>query len=92
MLANLETAPIEEPLRAMLAFLRKLTTDYNSVTPDDITHLFELGVSRAQVEDALSVCFAFNVLDRLADTFHWEVGDKKSFDVGAKVLLKRGYK
>jgi hypothetical protein len=91
-MANLETAPIEEPLRATLAFLKKLTKDHGSVTPDDINHLFELGVSRVQIEDALSVCFAFNVIDRLADTFHFHVGDKKSFDIGANMLLKRGYK
>ncbi len=92
MLANLETAPIEEPLRAMLAFLGKLTRDTGAIGPDDINHLFERGVSRVQIEEALSVCFAFNVIDRLADTFEFEVGDKKSFDIGAKMLLKRGYK
>jgi hypothetical protein len=91
-LANLDTAQVEEPLRAMLGFLRKLTREPGTVTPDDINSLFEHGVSRVQIEDALSVCFAFNVLDRLADAFHFHVGDKKSFDAGAKFLLSRGYK
>jgi hypothetical protein len=91
-LTSLETAQIEEPLRATLVFLRKLTKEHGAVTPEDINRLFELGVSRVQIEDALSVCFAFNVIDRLADAFHFHVGDKKSFDVSAKMLLKRGYR
>jgi hypothetical protein len=91
-LTNLETAHIEEPLRATLGFLRQVTKEPGTITPDDINQLFARGVSRVQIEDALGVCFAFNVLDRLADTFHFHVGDKKSFDIGAKMLLKRGYK
>lgn len=91
-LANLETAPIEEPLRAMLAFLRKLTKDHASVTPDDVNRLMSLNITRAEIDDALAVCFAFNVIDRLADTFHFHVGPKSSFDAGAKRLLSRGYK
>jgi len=50
------------------------------------------GVSRQQIEDALNVAFAFNVITRLADAFQFEVGPRASFDAGAKMLLSRGYK
>lgn len=46
----------------------------------------------AQIEDALNVGFAFNVITRLADTFEFEVGSPESFDAGARHLLGRGYK
>jgi len=91
-LADLDHAPIEEPLRATLAFLRKVTRDYESVTADDVRQLLALGVTRSQVEDALSVAFAFNVITRLADTFEFEVGSRASFDAGARALLARGYR
>jgi alkylhydroperoxidase family enzyme len=91
-LANLETAPIEEPLRATLAFLRKVTRDHGSVTPADVEVLYAHGLSRAQVEDALAVGFCFNVITRLADTFKFEVGPQEAFDASAKSLLTRGYK
>jgi alkylhydroperoxidase family enzyme len=91
-LENLEKAPIGEDLRAVLAFLRKLTREPATVGPDDINVLFERGVSRVQIEEALAVCFSFNVIDRLADAFEFHVGDQKSFDVAAKYLLKNGYK
>ena len=91
-LENLETAPIAEPLRATLAFLRTVTRDHASVTAADVQPLLALGLARGEIEDALEVGFAFNVITRLADTFEFEVGSAASFDVGAKMLLTRGYR
>ncbi len=50
------------------------------------------GVSKQRIEDALAVCFCFNVLDRLADTFEFHVPGPQAFAAGAKFLLARGYK
>jgi hypothetical protein len=58
-LTNLETALIEEPLRASLHMLRKLTTEH-SIDANDIRAVIAAGVSREQIEDALAVCFVFN--------------------------------
>jgi alkylhydroperoxidase family enzyme len=90
--ADLATAPIAEPLRATLGFLRKVTREYDKVTADDVRPLLALGVTRSQIEDALNVCFAFNVITRLADTFEFHVGPQSAFDTSAKMLLSRGYK
>ncbi len=91
-LADLATAPIGEPLRATLGFLRKVTKDHGNVVVGDIQALRALGVTRSQIEDALAVCWAFNVITRLADTFEFEVGPPAAFATGAKQLLGRGYK
>ena len=91
-LENLERAPIAEPLRATLTVLRKLTLEHEAVSPDDIRRLLTLGVTRAKIEDALNVGFAFNVITRIADTFKFEVGSRASFDAGARMLLTRGYR
>jgi uncharacterized peroxidase-related enzyme len=90
-LSNLETAPIEESLRATLRMLDKLTREH-AVGPDDMHTVLAAGVSRAQIEDALAVCFAFNVMNRLADTFEFFVTEAKAFEAGAKFLLARGYR
>lgn len=92
MLADLASAPITEPLRATLGFLRKVTREHAKVSADDVHALLALGVTRSQLEDALNVCFAFNVITRLADTFRFEVPPQAAFDSSAKVLLSRGYK
>jgi alkylhydroperoxidase family enzyme len=91
-LADLATAPIEEPLRATLAFLRKVTRAHDQVAADDVSALLALGVTRAQVEDALNVAFAFNVIDRLADTFEFHIGPDAAFEADARHLLSRGYR
>jgi uncharacterized peroxidase-related enzyme len=90
-LSNLETAPIEEPLRATLRMLDKLTRQH-AVEPDDMRAVLAAGASREQIEDALAVCFAFNVINRLADTFEFCVPETKTFEAAAKFLLARGYR
>jgi hypothetical protein len=50
------------------------------------------GTSPQQVEDALAVCAAFDTTNRLADAFGFAVLSPEGFAVGAKYLLKRGYR
>jgi uncharacterized peroxidase-related enzyme len=90
-LADLETAAIEEPLRATLRMLQKLTRE-NAVGADDMRALLAAGVSREQIEDALAVCFSFNTIGRLADAFGFFVPGPSAFESGAKYLLARGYR
>lgn len=89
-LADLDTAPISEPLRATLHMLDTLTRKH-SVSTDDLAAVLAAGVSRQQVLDALAVCLAFNITDRLANAFDFEVADQAAMDAGARYLLKRGY-
>lgn len=90
-LADLETAPLDEPLRATLRMLAKLTRE-NAVGADDMRAVLAAGVSREQIRDALSVAFVFNAMNRLAEAFKFEVGETKAFEAGARYLLARGYR
>lgn len=90
-LADLETAPIEEPLRATLRMLRKLTREQRADV-DDMRALLAAGVSLGQIEDALAVAFAFNTMNRLADAFGFSVPGPKGLEAGAKYLLAHGYR
>ena len=90
-LADVETAAIEEPLRATLRMLRKLSREH-SVDADDMRAVLATGASREQIEQALAVCFAFNTMSRLADAFGFFLPSPKAFDAGAKYLLARGYR
>jgi uncharacterized peroxidase-related enzyme len=90
-LDDLETAPVEEPLRATLRMLRKLGREQRADV-DDMRALLAAGVSRGQIEDALAVAFAFNTMNRLADAFGFAVPGPKGFEAGAKYLLAHGYR
>ncbi len=90
-LADLETAPLTEPLRSTLRMLGKLTRE-NNLDVDDISRVLSAGVSEQQIKDALAVAFAFNVTDRLADVFDFAIDDPAAIKAGAKYLLGRGYR
>lgn len=90
-LADLESAPIEEGLRATLRMLGTLTRE-GTLSPEDMREVLSAGVSPQQVEDALAVCAAFDTTSRLADAFGFEVLSPEGFEAGAKYLLKRGYR
>ncbi|WP_129666124.1 carboxymuconolactone decarboxylase family protein [Phytoactinopolyspora endophytica] len=90
-LADLESAPIGDALRATLRMLGELTRE-GKVSAQDMRDVLSAGVSPQQVKDALAVCAAFNTTDRLADAFGFEVLSPEGFEAGAKYLLKRGYR
>jgi uncharacterized peroxidase-related enzyme len=90
-LADLESAPVEESLRATLRMLGKLTAE-GKLSAEDMQEVLSAGVSPQQVEDALAVCAAFNTTGRLADAFGFELLSPEGFEAGAKYLLKRGYR
>jgi uncharacterized peroxidase-related enzyme len=85
------TAPLGARTRAMLAFLEKLTLQPDAIGSADIAPLRAAGLSDAAIEDAIHVCTLFNVYDRLADSFEFEIPDEHGFAMSATMLLKRGY-
>jgi AhpD family alkylhydroperoxidase len=84
-------ATIPAPLRATLLMLGKLTREH-ALGADDMRLVLAAGASRQQIEDALAVCFSFNVIGRLADAFAFSVPGPEAFEAGAKYLLARGYR
>ncbi|HEX6518955.1 MAG TPA: carboxymuconolactone decarboxylase family protein [Streptosporangiaceae bacterium] len=90
-LADLESAPVEDGLRATLRMLGKLTAE-GKLSAGDMREVLSAGVSPEQVTDALAVCAAFNTTGRLADAFGFEVLSPEGFEAGAKYLLRRGYR
>jgi alkylhydroperoxidase family enzyme len=89
--SDLGTAAIEEPLRATLLMLGKLTREH-AVNAEDMRAVLAAGASCQQIVDALAVCFSFNVTGRLADAFGFFVPGPTAFETGAKYLLARGYR
>ncbi|MEB3020807.1 carboxymuconolactone decarboxylase family protein [[Mycobacterium] crassicus] len=89
-LADLETAPIAEPLRTTLRLLGKLAREHR-VGAEDVRAVLAGGVTPEQIEDALAVSLVFNITDRLANAFGFEVAGPEAMAAGARHLVKRGY-
>jgi uncharacterized peroxidase-related enzyme len=90
-LTDVDTAPIDEPLRATLRMLGKLTRQ-NTINADDVRAVLDASVSPQQIKDALAVSLAFNITDRLANAFGFNVASPEAMNAGARFLLKRGYR
>lgn len=91
-LADYRTAPISEKLRAMLAFLEKLTLRPDEIGPEDVAPLRARGLTDEEIADAIHVCALFNVINRVADALGFETADANGYRTGARMLLNSGYK
>ena len=89
-LSDLDTAPIEEPLRATLWMLGKLSREHR-IGPGDIDAVLDAGVSPHEIQDALAVSLVFDITARLANAFGFEIPSAAAMDAGARHLLRRGY-
>ncbi len=78
-------------MKAMLTFIEKMTLELDQLTPADGQVLRDAGVSAQAATDAIGVALCFNLIDRLADSFAFEVPSPKVFAKGAPGMLKRGY-
>jgi alkylhydroperoxidase family enzyme len=91
-LEDYTTAPIDERLRAMLSFLKKLTLTPQAVTADDARPVLAAGVSREAFTQALYVQAMFAFITRCADAFDFEIPPESSFVASAGALIKMGYR
>jgi alkylhydroperoxidase family enzyme len=85
------TAPIDERLRATLAFIEKLTLRPAELTPVDADAVLATGVSRAALVDAVHVAALFNMIVRMADSLGWDVPPWEAFAGRAESMLAGGY-
>jgi alkylhydroperoxidase family enzyme len=87
-----KSAPVDERLRAMLAFLEKLTLRPDETEAADVAGLRRLGWADEAIEKAVYVCFCFSVMDRLADALGFQVNTARGLKWVARILLGPSYK
>lgn len=86
------TAPIPEKLRVMLGFLEKMTLAPQDLSPADVVPLREAGLTDEEIADAIHVCAAFNLINRLADSLGWKKQSEAAIHRFANMLLTIGYR
>jgi alkylhydroperoxidase family enzyme len=91
-LDDFKKADIDGKLRAMLAYLEKVTLSPSQVTARDAAQLLAAGVSRQAAVDALYVGYLFNIHDRMADTLGYQLQTDDYMQSPAVLLSKRGYR
>ena len=86
-LRDATSAPIGEPLRAVLALVAALTEDPEGFGPQDVDRARAAGVDDEAIADAVMVCALFNTIDRCADALGFRLAE--NFD--PRRLLHGGY-
>lgn len=90
-LKDWRTAPVTEKVRATLGFLEKLTLHPSDVSREDVDVVRAAGVSDAAIEDAIWVCFAFNLIDRIADALGFWVPTPEQFAQSGQMMYHGAY-
>lgn len=86
-LADWRTAPVEDRLRSTLGFLEAVTLRPEELTASDVP----AGVSSGELVDALYVAVYFNLIDRLADSFGFDLPTPDEHAAAAPNFLAAGY-
>ena len=71
--------------------MNKLTLQPDAIGPEDARAVYEAGVSEEALIDAITVCFHFSMVDRVADSLGFDTLDDAGYRLGAKSLLRFGY-
>ena len=90
-LTDIATAPIEEPMRPVLAFVRKVTLNPSKTTQADVDAMLEAGWNEQAIEDAICVCSLFNFMNRLVDAYGLELPNKEQLVGMVKGINSQGY-
>ena len=77
------------PLTALLSYVKKLTLAPYSISEDDKQLVHSSGFSDDELKDAIAVCAAFNVFNRIVEGHG--VVPQSSYDEATKMISQYGY-
>lgn len=83
---------LREEVRTAFGFLERLNALPEEIGPEDVQALRGAGLSDEAIRDAIYVCATFNVIDRLADAFGFDVPSPEKGHKAARFLLRIGYR
>ena len=90
LLADVDSAPVDEKLRPLLRFARKLTLEPARMTQGDADAVFAAGWDEAGLHDAVLTICLFNFMNRLLEG-HGVKGDPDLYASRGQALREQGY-
>lgn len=87
---DIDSAPIQERLKPVFHYLKKLTLTPSKLTEFDVKKVKEAGWSEDALHEAILVGCLFNFYNRLLDG-HGIKGNKEIYQLGGQHLAKNGY-
>jgi uncharacterized peroxidase-related enzyme len=90
LLENPEHAPIDDRMKPLLAYVKKLTYTPSRMLPADAKAVFAAAWSGQALHEAVSVCGLFNLMNRLVEGLGL-TGDAAYFKLASARLTSGGY-
>jgi uncharacterized peroxidase-related enzyme len=90
LVADLDTAPVEDRLRPLLAYARRLTLEPAKMRASDAQAVFDAGWSERDLHDAVLTVGLFNLMNRLLDG-HGVKGRETLYRDRGAALARDGY-
>ncbi len=81
---------VDQRMRPVLAFVRKLTLSPGAVTAADVDAIFAAGWDDCTLHDAVAICALFNLMNRLVNGLGVEASDAY-IKMAARRLAQNGY-
>ena len=90
--ANPETAPISEKLKALLKVAAKVQKGGKYVTPEDIAHARSEGATDIEIHDTVLIAAAFCMYNRYVDGLAtWQPDNYEIYDKMGEQRAREGY-
>ncbi|MBV5292919.1 MAG: peroxidase-related enzyme [Curvibacter lanceolatus] len=90
LLDNVDTATVDERLKPLLRYARKLTQEPSRMTMEDAQVVFDAGWNEAALHDAVLTICLFNFMNRLLEG-HGVKGNAALYETRGKALQEQGY-
>ncbi|PRX10765.1 UNVERIFIED_ORG: alkylhydroperoxidase family enzyme [Martelella mediterranea] len=91
LMADIETAPVDDRLKPIFAYVRKLVTAPRDLTQADADAVFDAGWAEKALHDAVVITARVAFMQRLVDGFGFAPLDPAVAASHAKKRVERGY-
>ncbi|MHA1538300.1 MAG: carboxymuconolactone decarboxylase family protein [Alphaproteobacteria bacterium] len=89
-IADIETASIDDRIKPLLSYIKKLTEEPTRMTQADADAVFSAGWSEEALERAIALCCLANFMNRLVDG-HGIAAPPEDFARRAELAIEHGY-
>ncbi|MDQ3732755.1 MAG: peroxidase-related enzyme [Actinomycetota bacterium] len=91
LVADPETAPVDEPMKPVLRLVRTLTLNPSKVRDAEVAAVYAAGWDERALHDAVSVCALFNFMNRLVEGLGITAAPDYYRTSSARLAGKAGY-
>jgi uncharacterized peroxidase-related enzyme len=88
---DLQTAPVSDKLRSLLAIAGKVQKSGRDVSADDIARAHSEGATDKEIHDAVLIAAAFSMYNRYVDGLATIPADSEAYEQSAVRLAEHGY-